>query len=307
MDITGGSEQTEMKKKKIFQLFGNREAKQDDATVPALKRTHKQTETAGKANPSQFVVGSGQSVGRQRSHNEDALFTLSSVISDMNGSHPFCLSIVADGMGGHKHGEVASGACIRAVVNVVLNELFFAYNDLQPGITTEIIHAILEKAVAEAQKAVTAHAPGGGTTLVIGLVVEDNLHVAHVGDSRAYLFTPAGELTRLTRDHSLVQRMVDLQEISEKEAANHPQKNVLLRAVGQPDTYPVDITTIKIPAGGKMMLCSDGLWGVVPDQEIRRIISSVSDPITLSNELVAAANLAGGPDNISVTITVFPV
>ena len=295
-----------MKKKSIFTIFEIRKSKLDDRTLPAQGRPHRQGETAGSTSQSQFVVASGQSVGRQRSHNEDALFTLSSVISDLNSSRPFCLNIVADGMGGHKNGEVASGVCVRSVIKVIMNELYFAYNELQPGITDELIHVVLEKAVVEAQKAVTAHVPGGGTTLVIALALGDGLHIAHVGDSRAYLLTPTGELTRLTKDHSLVQRMVDLQEITDVEAANHPQKNVLLRAVGQPDPYPVDIFTMKIPAGGKVMLCSDGLWGVVPEQVIQKTLSTASDPIVIANELVTAANLAGGPDNISVTITVFP-
>lgn len=257
------------------------------------------------AHPKQFIVGCGQSVGMQRDHNEDTLFAISSVIADGNGEKPFCLAIVADGMGGHRNGEIASSVSARAAAKVILNKVFGHFLDIQENPMSESIQEIIEDAVSEAQKTVVRYAPGGGTTLTIALILGEQVTVGHVGDSRAYFVYPDGRLHKITKDHSLVQRMVDLEEITEAEAFVHPQKNVLLKAVGQPEPYRPDIQTLKIPHGGKLFLCSDGLWSVVSELEIFRIFASSNEPIIICNKLVEAANEAGGPDNISVILVDF--
>lgn len=280
---------------------------QNDQTIPAIYRgsQHKEKVTP-KVYPGQFTIGSGQSVGMQRNHNEDAIYSMSSVIADKSQGLPFAFCIIADGMGGHKNGEIASGVAIRAAVRVVYQELYLKWIQDQDGIRDDEIKSVLEKAVQEAQSAVLRSAPGGGTTLVLSVMIAEKGFIAHVGDSRGYLISADGGMTRLTKDHSLVQRMVDLEEISEEEAFNHPQKNVLLRAIGQPEPFPVDTSSFEILPGGKLILCSDGLWGVVPESEFSMLVNSPDDPILISKALVDAANARGGPDNISVVLVSFP-
>ena len=265
------------------------------ATIPLQKIT----------KPAQYTISCGQSVGLQRDHNEDTLFTLSSVIADGHGDKPFGLAIIADGMGGHRNGEIASSVSTRAVAKYVLNKVFSHFLDPQDNPVNESLQEILEDSVKEAQKAVVHYAPGGGTTLTIALILGEHVTIGHVGDSRAYFIYPDGRLQKITKDHSLVQRMVDLEEITEAEAATHPQKNVLLKAVGQPEPFRPDIQTHQLPHGGKLILCSDGLWSVVNDLEIFRIFTASMEPIEICNKLVEAANEAGGPDNISVVLVDF--
>lgn len=255
--------------------------------------------------PAQFIVSCGQSVGLQRDHNEDTLFTMTSVLADGYGDHPFGLVIIADGMGGHRNGEIASGVSARAVAKLIINKIYSHFLDFQENPINESIQEVLEDSINEAQKAVVHYAPGGGTTLTIGLILGEQVTIGHVGDSRAYFVYPDGRLQKITKDHSLVQRMIDLEEITEAEAMVHPQKNVLLKAIGQPEPFRPDIQTHQLPHGGKLLLCSDGLWGVVSDLDIFRIFNSTKDPMMICNQLVEAANEAGGPDNISVILVDF--
>jgi serine/threonine protein phosphatase PrpC len=134
------------------------------------------------------------------------------------------------------------------------------------------------------------------------LVIGDQVTISQVGDSRAYFIFPDGRIQPMTQDHSLVRRLVELGQITEKEAATHPQRNVLYRAIGQNEPFRPDINTHMLPTMGYLLLCSDGLWGVVPDADIFRIVNKAKTPIDACNDLVEAANLAGGPDNISVII-----
>ncbi len=129
--------------------------------------------------------------------------------------------------------------------------------------------------------------------------------IGHVGDSRAYTFTDNGAEV-LTRDHSLVKRLEELGQLSEAEAAIHPQRNVLYKAIGQGASLEVDVTSHPVPKDGYLLLCSDGLWGVVSDEEIKRIIWSSPHPQDACEQLVQAANAAGGPDNITAILVYFP-
>jgi protein phosphatase len=147
--------------------------------------------------------------------------------------------------------------------------------------------------------------PGGGTTLTAAVLLGEQLTIGHVGDSRAYLVKD-GTTEVITRDHSLVERLRELGQLTPDEAATHPQRNVLYRAIGQGDNLEVDVFTQPIPRGGYVLLCSDGLWGEVPDEEILRIISQSTDLQQACEELVRAANAAGGPDNITAVLVHFP-
>lgn len=252
--------------------------------------------------PSQLRVGIAQSVGQQRDHNEDTLFAMQAVLSDENNSLPFGFFIVADGMGGHLHGEIASSSAARTLSQYVLTHF---YTPLLSGTSPselESLHELLEHGVEEANQVVIEAAPGGGTTLTAALVLGDQVTVAHVGDSRVYFIYPDGRIQLMTEDHSLVRRLQDLGQIDEKEASTHPQRNVLYRAIGQKEPFRPDISTYLFPHPGYMLLCSDGLWGSVSAEDILRTVMSAPDLSMACHNLVDAANAAGGPDNISAIL-----
>jgi PPM family protein phosphatase len=255
--------------------------------------------------PPQFLMGCGQSVGLQRDHNEDTIFSMTSILADGVNDVPFGLCVVADGMGGHLNGEVASSVAVRTVTKYLVTKIYTHLLEQNPGPMEESLQETIEHAVNEVQKNVLRFAPGGGTTLTIALILGEQVTIAHVGDSRAYFIYPDGRIQRLTKDHSLVQRMVDLEEITEAEAQKHPHRNVLLKAIGQTEPVYPDVQTHQIPKSGHLMLCSDGLWGVVSESEIYRFISSESDPAMACNHMIEAANKNGGPDNISVILVKF--
>ena len=143
--------------------------------------------------------------------------------------------------------------------------------------------------------------PGSGTTLTCALVIDSRAYLAHVGDSRAYLYYNQ-ELKQITRDHSYVDKLVELGQISAEAAAVHPQRNVLYRAVGQGDQLEIDIHLLDLPNGSRLLLCSDGLWGMLSDSIIQAMLASARSPQDACQELIAAANEAGGRDNITAIV-----
>jgi len=215
---------------------------------------------------------------------------------------PFGLYIVADGMGGHQYGEVASNVAIRTVGGHIMHKFQPYLFGIKPSSPDESLQEIMQAAVRDAQKNIQSEAPSSGTTLTAALVLGQQVTIAHVGDSRAYNIHPDGRAEVITRDHSLVKRLEELGHISEDEAENYPHRNVLYRALGQGDILEPDIFTVAFPETGYLMLCSDGLWGVVAEQNIYRMINEAPNLQRACQNLVEAANTAGGPDNISVVI-----
>ena len=257
-------------------------------------------------DPPQFLYGCAQSVGKLRSHNEDAVLSFSSSTNSDTNNMPFGLFVVADGMGGHQNGEMASSLAVRAVGSYTLGKLCDPIFSPVPTAPAESIQEIISAGVLEAHHMIVKEVQGGGTTLTAALIRGDQLTIAHVGDSRAYTVTADGVMQLLTRDHSLVKRLVELGQITEQEASYHPQRNVLYRALGQGETLEPDISTLLAPKGGYLMICSDGLWGVVPEEVISYTIMNAPHPQIACNQMVDAANQAGGPDNISVILVRVP-
>lgn len=272
------------------------------STAPLLDQQIQAALVKGKHyEPQQLDAACGQSVGKQREHNEDSLFAFSITIGNETNSVPLGLYIVADGMGGHQYGEVASNAAVRTVAGNILRK-FIPYISNQSKAMEEPLQELMRAVVSEAQHAVMQSAPGGGTTLTAALVLGTQVTVAHIGDSRAYLLRPDRRIEALTRDHSLVKRLEELSQITAQEAAVHPQRNVLYRALGQGEMLEPDIFTAPFPQPGYILLCTDGLWGVLPEEYIYQIISESPNLQTACQNLVNAANTAGGPDNISVVL-----
>ncbi|PWH15476.1 MAG: hypothetical protein DDG60_05745 [Anaerolineae bacterium] len=291
-------------------LFGKKETKKaavsnDNVVTAPLSELQLQTIKSMALNrhePAQLLVASGQSVGRQRELNEDSLFSLTTTIAGNNSNPPFGLFIIADGMGGHQYGEVASNVAIRTISGYVMKKFYSTLFNLPSLPLDESLQEIAQAAVQEAQRAVLREAPGSGTTVTAAIVLGQQLTIAHVGDSRAYLLYNEQRMEAITRDHSLVQRLEELGQITSAEAAVHPQRNVLYRALGQGENLEPDVVTTPFPVGGYLLLCSDGLWGVVPEDEIRKIIYEAPNLQRACYNLVAAANEAGGPDNISAIL-----
>lgn len=252
--------------------------------------------------PPQLVVGTGQSVGLQRDHNEDALYAVSAILADGANETQFGLFMVADGMGGYEYGEVASSIAARATTQYILSKVYLPHVNPEGDAPQESLQEIIENGILKAQQLVRARAPGGGTTLTAAVLIGDQVTVAHVGDSRAYFVHPGGRIELLTHDHSLVHRLVELGQITEEEALIHPNRNVLYRAIGQPEPFKPDIQTFQMPHPGYLMICSDGLWGTVDDAKMMRIVMDAKNPSEACSTLVEAANETGGPDNISVVL-----
>lgn len=254
-------------------------------------------------------VGWATDVGQVRTHNEDVALVITATHDGEEVLPLFGLFILADGMGGHRSGEVASSLAARTVAHHITRDLYLPILVSHERDTNQpVLNEVLVDAVRAANVAVAQQVPGGGTTLTCALVLGTRAYFAHVGDSRAYiLLEEEGSLDQITHDHSLVDRLVELGQLTPAEAADHPQKNVLYRAVGQSGELEVDTYVRTISAGGRLLLCSDGLWSTVSEAEITRIVKNSSSLQAACGDLVAAANRAGGHDNITAILVELPL
>lgn len=224
------------------------------------------------------VAGVATDIGQVREGNEDAYLV----------EPP--LYAVADGMGGAKGGEVASQLALETI-----EERFRAGDGSLESQLEEANRTVFEKAAGDQRLR------GMGTTLTAALIAGGAAHLAHVGDSRAYL-SRAGALRMLTRDHTLVNQMVAEGEISEAEAEVHPHRNVLTRVIGTEPEVDVDVDDVGLLEGDRLLLCSDGLTTMLTKDQIKAILESGGAPQEAADRLVRAANRAGGLDNITVLI-----
>ncbi|MBC7812711.1 MAG: serine/threonine-protein phosphatase [Burkholderiales bacterium] len=252
-----------------------------------------------------IIFGQSTDVGMVRNNNQDAAYSFFTMLRSVDDYPDFGLFIVADGMGGHHDGEKASAMTARIVAAQVASTI---YQPLLAGIDSNdrppITEALIE-AVQKANASVIAKVPDGGTTLTAVAIVGDLAYIAHVGDSRIYLITRDG-VEQITRDHSLVQRLIELDQLTPEEAAEHPQKNVLYRALGQNEALEVDALTRRLPPNSKLLLCSDGLWSQVQEREIAQIVRNNPDPQEACDQLVALANTHGGIDNVTAILLQVP-
>ncbi len=289
----------------IKKIFGGESSGRSRATTAPLSDRQIETIVQGQGTPydmQQLVAATGQSVGKQREHNEDSVLAITATLAGKTANVPFGLYMVADGMGGHQFGEVASNAAVRVIAGQIFRKFhsyLFAIPTQQPE---DSLQEIMENAIKEAHRVVQKDAPGSGTTVTAALVVGQQLTIGHVGDSRAYIVHGSGRTEQLTHDHSLVRRLEELGHLNKEEAASFPHRNVLIRALGQGDSLDVDVFTIPFPTQGTLMLCTDGLWGVVQDADLGRSLIDAPNLQRASQNLVTAANTAGGPDNISVVL-----
>jgi protein phosphatase len=227
-----------------------------------------------------LVVGAATDVGRVRGHNEDAY-----LVDDGLG-----LVAVADGMGGHQAGEVASAIALEALRAAVTSG-----EGIRDAVTSAN-EAVYEKSTSDERLR------GMGTTLTAAtLAAGGTLLLGHVGDSRAYVLRN-GTLRRVTTDHSLVEELIQAGELSEEEAEADPRRSMITRALGIEPDVEVDVYPTQVLGGDRLLLCSDGLTGMVGERDIEAALREEHDPSAAAHRLVDAANRAGGIDNITVLV-----
>ncbi len=245
-------------------------------------------------------------VGARRERNEDSCFTFVSEVGGHFKMQPFGLFIVADGMGGHADGHLASKIAMRTAAHHIINRLYLPLLEDSEKVMQTPIQEVLETAVQRANTAVYEYDPemDSGTTLTIALVLGRRLHVAHVGDSRLYMYAN-DKLEPVTSDHSLVQRLQDVGQLTAEEATFYRYGHILLRAVGQADAVEVDTYMRLLPKSGILMLCSDGVSGFISDAEIAEILKQDAPVSHIADSVFAAAMSVGGFDNITAVVVEF--
>ena len=277
-----------------------------------VKQNGKQpAEPVARGREARMEVAQRCHVGKLRARNEDSLFTFVSQSGGDQPVPPVGLFIVADGMGGHSDGHRASKIASRTVARHVLDEVYRPL--LGPGSNgpQKPVQEVLVDAVVQANRAIADPDPEKvmGTTLTAALVLANRLFLVHAGDSRAYLWHE-GKLQAVTTDHSLVQALQDAGHLTPAEAAIHPERNILYRALmgDNPNAEmleQVDTFTRTLPQRGQLMLCSDGLWGLVPETEMSAILADSGSLQEKVDRLLEAALEAGGDDNITVILVDF--
>ncbi len=263
--------------------------------------------TPTKARPLKPAHGQATHPGRQHTRNEDAVVTFTFHKEQDGGAVPIGFYLVADGMGGHEAGDAASRAVNRVVTDWIIKTKVLP--DLQK--TTRKLSAedvpgeLLSQAIQQANNVLLERGQGKasdmGSTVTAVLVIGDVATIANVGDSRTYLLRE-GRLEQITQDHSLVARLVDAGVIRPEEVRSHPQRNQIYRCLGHRPDVEVDTFTRQLQAGDVLILCSDGLWEMVPDAEIQRIVAEARSPQKACDALIEAANQAGGEDNVTVIV-----
>jgi serine/threonine protein phosphatase PrpC len=265
---------------------------------------------AERTNPVSLrqVIGAHTDTGMVRDHNEDSYLTIQLGLDNNSRRQGWGVYIVSDGMGGHAAGEVASGLAIRGAADLILGE--YLARQVQPDASYSEAEAadLVRRAVLRANERVVeeSRAQGNdmGATFTMALVAGDRVTVGNVGDSRTYLVRD-GKLTRVSKDHSLVQRLVDLGQIGPDDVYTHPQRNAVLRSLGDRPEVEVDVFSERVRPGDALFLCSDGQWEMTRDPEMEQLIAAEADPQAACAALIVAANKAGGEDNITAVLVRF--
>jgi PPM family protein phosphatase len=246
-------------------------------------------------------------IGMVRVNNEDSIFVLNKCESRKQGAESYGVYVIADGMGGHQAGEVASKMAVKVISTYLLE-------NLKPDSGSINGFKIVEEAIQKANNEIYNAAISKlelnsmGTTVTLGLRLNNILFVGHVGDSRAYLMRK-GKLQQLTEDHSVIAQLRKEGVITPEEAENHPDRGKILRCLGVSEDVKVDGYSesdnehkMTLRNGDNLLFCSDGLTGFVSDVDILNCLKNKDDSITICRSLVNLANLKGGGDNISVIV-----
>lgn len=250
------------------------------------------------------IFSQATDVGRVRPNNQDAVFSFFSTGRTADDIPDFGLFVVADGLGGHQDGEKASALSTRTIAQYVLKHL---YTPMLLGEREydQPINEMIADAMLKAHTEIQMRVPRGSTTCSAVVLIGDIAYIAHVGDSRIYL-VHKGSMEQLTRDHSVVQRLIELDHITPDEAAAYQNRNYLYRALGQNEDLEIDTLRRRLPANSRLVLCSDGLWGQVGEPEILDVLKETENLQEACFRLISMANMRGGADNVSVSILQLP-
>lgn len=239
-------------------------------------------------------------IGRVRKNNEDSC---DGVIVCTKSGIKVGIFAIADGMGGHNKGEVASKLAIESVIEFLSNNIE-KREDVNINLIDETIkkaYGIANTVVYEKSKSDISY-DGMGTTLTIAIIVNEDIAIANIGDSRCYIYNKETGLLKITKDHSIVEELVNANVITEKEAMVHPDRNKITRAVGTEPTIVVDIYKEKFISGDTVMLSTDGLSGAVDKCDMEEILACDIDLDNKSQKLIEIANEKYGKDNITVVL-----
>ena len=241
-----------------------------------------------------------------RLRNEDSAVVLVGRKSTPRETVPVVLAAIADGMGGHAHGDRASGIAIETLTEHVANNFILADSQPAPDMfSPDIMDELLTEGVRQAHAAVRQGAADGGCTLTCLLAVGDTLHIAHVGDSRAYLIR-AGNVAVLTRDHLVVRQLEEIGVLTSEEAARHPQRHILYRALGMDDEFEVDVIHRQIQSTSRLLLCTDGVWGPLSASDIYLCVALGQTPQDICERLIRDAMLRQATDNATAVLLHLP-
>jgi serine/threonine protein phosphatase PrpC len=239
-------------------------------------------------------------IERKLRPNEDTLSVTRGIIPAAS-SKPFVLLTVADGMGGQGHGQEASRLAVQSLTEYVSGLL------CSKQVTPQNFLSLLKEGVQAANRVVyqrnREQRTEMGTTMTAALIVDTTAYVAHVGDSRCYLYREPGGLSQITHDHSLVAALVTAGAIQPEEIYTHPRRNLIYRCLGEKASVEVDACAVPLATGDILLFCSDGLWEMVRDRQIVAILTSpMPDPSQHAHALLQAALASGGEDNVSVIV-----
>lgn len=228
-------------------------------------------------------------IGKKRKLNQDYVYTSERPVGNLPN-----VFIVADGMGGHNAGDYAS----KFTVETIVKEIEGSFEVNPEKILGKAIEVANEQVIKLSRE--NAGLEGMGTTVVAATCMGRYLRVANVGDSRLYVI--GEKITQITRDHSLVEEMIRMGGIDREAARNHPDKNIITRAIGAAEKVDIDFFNVELVPGEIVLMCSDGLTNMLEDEEIRMILNGQRDIVEKAEELVKAANNNGGKDNIAVVL-----
>lgn len=286
----------------LIQLDNNLPITSHHALLPTLAKAVEVVDTRQPALVLQVGSDLDTGIERKQRPNEDALFVTQGVMPSTSASpKPFALLMVADGMGGQGHGQEASKLAVQSLVEYICGSL------CSKQVTSEALLPLLIEGVKYANRVVhqrnQERRTEMGTTMTATLVVDTTAYVAHVGDSRLYLYRPAKGLSQITQDHSMVAALVAAGVNQPEDIYTHPMRNLIYRFLGEKSTVEVDASSLSLAAGDILLLCSDGLWEMVRDRQIAAILTTpMSDPSCKAHVLVQAALAGGGVDNVSVIV-----
>jgi len=254
-----------------------------------------------------LAVGYLTDPGIKRKHkpNEDSLLAMQGAGTNNSQSQEYGLFVVADGMGGHANGQNASRMAIQNIIDYMLPQI-----SEKKQLGDEAFAKLLRDGVQHANQAVhqrnLEERADMGTTMTAALVFGSTAYIANVGDSRTYLYREPDGLVKVTHDHSVVASLVEAGIIQPDDIYTHPKRNQIYRSLGEKPAVDVDSFIVPLKAGDKLLLCSDGLWDMVRDPEIQRLMSDPTpDPSKTGQKLIQAALNGGGEDNVSVIVVSF--